>query len=141
MFLLWKYALEGVYKSVSFLVKLNMFSLVYGQSLTTVSMKYPEGKLIAGVISLRSFWQKLNFISGDKCYVNITLKWNHPKGNICACKHLKKNPKVFDQKINYISFCPQWKLMKTEFFSSQNKTTFRVSCKHFLNQNKEISPP
>ena len=31
------------------------FDLVYGQSLITVSVKYPEMKLITGVISLRSF--------------------------------------------------------------------------------------
>ena len=36
-------------------IKLNS---VFGQSLITVCMKYPEMKLIAVVISLRSFWLK-----------------------------------------------------------------------------------
>ena len=53
----------------------------FHQSLVAVYMIYPELKLVAGVISLRSFWQKRNFISGDK----IHPKWNHIKGNICAC--------------------------------------------------------
>ena len=33
-------------------------------------------KLIAGVISLRSFWQKWNFISGDKISCKHYPKWN-----------------------------------------------------------------
>ena len=66
------------------------------------------------VISLRSFWQKWNFISGNKCYVNTTFKWNHSKGNICACEYFIKT-KIVDQKIktkiSFISFRPQWKLI------------------------------
>ena len=66
------------------------------------------------VISLRSFWQKWNFISGNKCYVNTTFKWNHSKGNICTCEYFIKT-KIVDQKIktkiSFISFRPQWKLI------------------------------
>ena len=56
-----------------------------GQSLVTVYTIHPEVKLIAGVISLRSFWQKWNFISGDKISCKHYPKWNHMKGNICTC--------------------------------------------------------
>ena len=78
-------------------------------------------KRIAGVIPLRSFWQKWNFISGDdNCYVNSTPKWNHPKENIWACKYFIKT-KIVDQKfktkVNFISFRPKWKLM---FLSRRN---------------------
>ena len=41
----------------------------------------PEVKLVVGVISLRSFWQKWN----DKISCKHNLKWNHMKGNICTC--------------------------------------------------------
>ena len=50
-------------------------------------MKYPEIKLIAGVISFRSIWQKWNFFSGEKCYVSTTWKWKHTKENNCACEY------------------------------------------------------
>ena len=49
----------------------------------------PERKLIAGVVSLRYFWQKWNFISGFKISCKNYPKWNHMKGNICTC--LNKN--------------------------------------------------
>ena len=74
------------------------FDLVYGQSLITVSVKYPEMKLITGVISLRSFWQKWNFNSRDKWYENTSLKWNHPIGHICACEYFI-NTNIVDQII------------------------------------------
>ena len=61
-------------KNISFRAKLNIFNLVPGQSLTIVYTKYPKMKFIAGVISLRSFGQKCNFISGDRCYVSTTGK-------------------------------------------------------------------
>ena len=40
-------------------------------------------KLIAGVISLRSFWQKRNFISGDTISCRHYPKWN---ACICSCE-------------------------------------------------------
>ena len=65
----------------------------------------------AGVTSFRQKW---NFISGDQCYVNTTPKWNHSKGNICACKYFIKT-KIVVQKIktkkNFISFRPPDKVV------------------------------
>ena len=74
-----------------------------GQSYIAFYMKYPEVKLVASVIYLWSFWKKLNFILGDKCYVNTTPKWNHPKGNICACEffHSLKKRKVLFVSYGY----------------------------------------
>ena len=69
-----------------------------GQSLITFYVKYPEMKLIAAVISLRSFWQKWDFISVDKCHVNTPPKWNPSERNVCACKYFIKI-KIADQKI------------------------------------------
>ena len=46
----------------SFRAEWNIFNSVFGLSLVTTYMRYPEIKLIAGLISLRSFWQKWNFI-------------------------------------------------------------------------------
>ena len=56
---------------ISFRVKWNIFIPVSGQYPITVYMIQPEMKLIVSVISLRSFWQKSNFISGDK------ISWKH----------------------------------------------------------------
>ena len=107
------------------------FKWVSVQSLITVYVKYSKMKLIAGVNSLRSFWQKWNFVSGEKYYVHTTPKWNHPTGNIYTCEYLiiKKIAKIVEQKIktkmNFISFQPQWKLMQTYFFHGETKVNFR----------------
>lgn len=55
---------RGCLHEISFWERWNIFSLVSGQSLKTVYMKYPKMK-IAVVISLQSFWQNLNFILVD----------------------------------------------------------------------------
>ena len=54
--------------------------------------------LFVRVISLRLFRQKLNLMSGDKCYQSTTPKSNHLEGNICACVYFIKT-KVVDQQI------------------------------------------
>lgn len=63
---------------------------------------------------LRSFWQKWNIISGDKCYLNTTSKRIHPKGNICACEYFIQ-AKILDQNktfdLDFVSFRPQWNLI------------------------------
>ena len=64
-------------------VKWNIFNLVYGSSLVTVSMKYSEMKLIASVISLQSLWQKWKFISSDKM-----LRKHYPEMKSYKIKHL-----------------------------------------------------
>ena len=56
---------RGCLHEISFWERWNIFSLVSGQSLITVYMKYPKMKIVAIVISLQSFWQKLNFILVD----------------------------------------------------------------------------
>ena len=98
VYLYWWSNNRGYLYEASFRAKWTTYNSVYSQSYTTVYMKYSEMKLIAGDISLRSFWQKLNFISGDKCYANTAPKWNHPKVNICACEYFIKT-KTLDQKI------------------------------------------
>ena len=92
-----KHTLRGCLHEIWSWDKWNIFKSVSAQSPITVYMKYSEMNLI-GVISLRSFWQKWNFILGHKCYINTTLKWNHPKEIVCACEC-------------FISFRPQWKLV------------------------------
>ena len=100
-----------------------------------------EMKLIAGVISLRSFWQKWNFIPSDKILCKHYLKWNHPKGNICVCEYFIKT-KIVGQKIetritfHFIS--PAIAANVNNFFFHgkikfhYEKISFRVSCKHPL---------
>ena len=109
-----KHLLRGCLHEISFLAKWNTFNSVSSQSLVIVYMKYLETKLTARVISLRSFWQKLNFILGDKCHQNTILKLSHLEGNICAYEFFIKI-KIVDQQIKIksksILFCPQWKLM------------------------------
>ena len=81
----YKYNLRGCLYEILFRAKWNIFISVSGQFLITVYMIQPEMKLVVGVISLRSFWQKWNFISGDKISCKRYPKWNHMKGNICTC--------------------------------------------------------
>ena len=100
---------EGVYRRLYFgrneIFQFGVWSISYNCCL--------EMKLIPGVISLRSFWQKWTFTPSDKILCKHYLKWNHPKGNICACEYFIKT-KIVGQKIETritsISFRPQWQL-------------------------------
>ena len=83
--------LRGCLHEISSCTEWNDFKSVSAQGLINVYMKYSKMKLIACVISLLSFWQKWNFVSGDKCYAHTTPKWNHTNRKICACEYLKKN--------------------------------------------------
>ena len=88
-------------------------------------MIQPEMKLVAGVISLRSFWQKWNFISGDKISCKHYPKWNHMKGNICTCVNkndwlLLSKRFISDHPQNEIRFIPP--TMK----SNGNRISFMV---------------
>ena len=109
---------------ISFWAKWNIFILVSSQFLITVYLIQAKMKLIAGVISLRSFWQKWNFISGCKISCKHYPKWNDMKGNIWKClSHQNKNDwewLAFSEwagflrpppKRNFISFHLQWKVV------------------------------
>ena len=72
-------------------------------------MILPELKLVPGVISLRSFWEKYNFISGHKISCKQHPKGNQIKGNICACVSkndwlLLNRPFISDHPRNEIHF-------------------------------------
>ena len=99
-------------REISFREKWNIFISVSGQSLVTVYMIQPEVKLIVDVISLRSFWQKWNFMSGNKISCKNYPKWNHMKGTICTC--VNKNDWLLFRatpKTIFVSFRPQWKVI------------------------------
>ena len=101
--------IRGCLHEISFRAKWNIFISVSGQFLITVYMIQPEMKLVAGVISLRSFWQKWNFISDDKISCKHYPKWNHMKGNICTCVNrndwlLPNGPFISDHPRNEIRF-------------------------------------
>ena len=68
--------------------KMKSFQFGVWLSLVIVYVKCLEMKLIAFVISLQLFWQKLNFITCDKSSVNTIPKWNLLK------------EKTVDRKIN-----------------------------------------
>ena len=70
----------------------------------TVYMIQPEIKLIAGFISLRSFWQKWNFISGGKISCKHYPKWINVKGNICACVYSIKTKMIGFYWMGYFFF-------------------------------------
>ena len=74
----------------TFRAKWNTFISVSAQLFIAVYMIQREIRLIAGVISLRSFWQKMNFVSGDKISCKHYRKWNHIKQNICTCIYFIK---------------------------------------------------
>ena len=65
------------------------------------------------------FWQKWNFILGDKILCKHYPKWNHMKGNICTCVSkndwLLLNGTFISGYPDKISFRPQWKVMQAEF--------------------------
>ena len=69
---------------ISFREKWDILILVSGKFLRTVYMVQREMKLIAGVVPLRSCWQKWKFILGDKMSCRHYPKWNHMKENIFA---------------------------------------------------------
>ena len=85
-----KHLIRGCLHEILIWAKLNFFNSLSGQSLITVYMKYPEMKLIAGIISFRSFWQKWDIILGGKTLYKHCLKWNHMKGNNCTCTYFIK---------------------------------------------------
>ena len=75
-------------------------------------MIQPKMKLIVikCVVSLRSFWQKWNFIFCDKTSCKHYPNWNHMKRNICTCANKSdwlflNRPFISDQPRNEISFC------------------------------------
>ena len=77
--------LRGCLHEISFRAKWNIFISLSGQFLVTVYIIQPRMKLVSGVVSLRSFWQKWNFISSDKISCKHYPKQNQMKGNICTC--------------------------------------------------------
>ena len=107
------------------------FISVSGRFLVTVYMIQPEMKLVADVVSLRSFWQKRNFILGDKISCKHFPKRNHMKGNICTCVNknnwfLLDGPFISGQlrnDVNRISFMVYWNFVLGRFhFRSHVKT-------------------
>ena len=80
-------SLRGCLHGISFRAKWNIFISASVQFLIIVYMIQPEMKLIAGGISLQSFWKKWNFISGHKTPYKHYPKWNHMKRNICTCRN------------------------------------------------------
>ena len=72
--------LEGVYM-IAHRATWNIFISVFVQFLITwYNRKSWYMILSACVISLRSCWQKRNFISGDKISCKLYPKWNHMRG-------------------------------------------------------------
>ena len=110
--------------------------------LITVSMIKPETKLVTGVISMRSFWQKWNFISGEKISCKHYLKWYQMKGNICACvnkndrlllngRFISGHPRneihfispAMKSNVNRISFMVDWDFVSGRFYFGSDVNT------------------
>ena len=87
-------SIRGCLHETSFLTKSNIFISLSGQFLITAYTIQPEIKFIAGVILLRWFWQKWNFISGDKISCKNYPKWNQLKIKICACVYFMKTKMI-----------------------------------------------
>ena len=146
-----KGVLKGCLHDISFREKWNVFISVSAQLLITVYMIQPERKLIAGVIWLRSFWGKLNFISGDKISCKYYSKQNHMKGNISTCiyfiktkmlafclmsRFFRTNPEVKFHfilsarkiNVNRIAFMVEWNFISGRFhFGSHENTPLEIS--------------
>ena len=143
---------------ISFRMKWNIFISVSSQFLITVYMIKPEMKLIAGVISLRSFWQKWNFSSGDKISCKHYSKWNHMEGNNCTCVYFIKTKMtglywmgcfsrtipetkfhfispVVKSKVNRISFLVGWYFILGRIHFGSHVNTFSMCfmfCKIYM---------
>ena len=108
---------KGCLHEISFRAKWYIFISVSGQFLITVYIMQPQMKLIACIISLRSFWPKSFWVI--KYHVNITknkIIWKETSAHVLISSKqswlhftewtvfLGKPPKR-----NFISFHPQWK--------------------------------
>ena len=157
------FKLRGCLHEISFRATWNIFMLVSGQFLVTVYMIQTEMKLVAGIVALRSFWQKRNFISGDRILCKHYLKWNLMKGNICTCvnkndwlllsglfisgrarNEIRFISPTMKSNVNRISFTVDWNFVSGRFhFGSHINTpsvsTLPTNCKqHFLYTNLYI---
>ena len=81
--------LRGYLHEISFRVKRDI-SLHFGVWSISYNCSHDTTQHIAGVISLWLYWQKWNFISGDKMSCEHYPKWDYTKGNICAWAYFIK---------------------------------------------------
>ena len=102
--------LKGCLHEISFRVKWNIFIYMSGKFLITAYMTQPEMKFIAGIISLQSFWQKWNFILGDKI----------------SCKHY---PKWISRHVHPYQFVLKCSRNETLFEKNLFSRRFEVSCR------------
>ena len=123
-----EYSVRECLHEISFRVKWKILILVSGQFLITVYIIQPEMKLVTGVISLRSFWQKWNLVSGEKISCKHYLKWYKMKGNICTCVNkndwlLLNGPRISSRsrnEIHFIQFIVVIKVFKNLVVSASN---------------------
>ena len=85
-------------------VGLNNLCEILQIRVKTVNTRHPEMKLIACFISFRSFWQKWNLISVDKCYVNPEMKSYERKLLRMRIFHKNKDSRTKDQNKNEFHF-------------------------------------
>ena len=77
---------------------------------TTRNESHWECYFIAVILTMM-FWQKWNFISGDKISSKYYPKWNHMKGNICTCADFIKTKVIAFYWMGRFS----WTTPKTKF--------------------------
>ena len=114
----------------------------FGVWSVSVYMIQPKMKLVSGVVSMRSFWQKWNFISADQLSCKHYPKWNHMKGNICTCVNkndwlllsgpfISGHPRneirfispTMKSNINRISFIVDWNFVSGRFHFGSHVNT------------------
>ena len=113
-----------------------IFTWVTGQFLITGQLLIQDKiKLTTVILSLRSFWQKWNFISSDKLLCKHHPKWDHTKGNICPCIYFIKTRVIgfwwmgcFPQTFLHFAL-PKWKNlvdMTTSYVQCEPPTSVTV---------------
>ena len=135
---------RGCLHEISFRTKWNVFISVSGHFLIIVYMIQPEMKLVAGVISLRSFWQKYIVFKmfkmfkclRDKISCKHYPKWNHIKGNICSCVNknewlLLNGPFISGHPRNEIRFFPPTMKLNVNIISFMVDLNFVLGRFHF----------
>ena len=134
--------IRGCLHEISFRVIWNIFNSVSGLSLVIVYMRYPEMKLIAGVISLRSFWQKWNFTSGDKmlCKHYSEMKSSEMKHLRMRIFYHNKDGRKHDYHMSFWENCGENNKRYYEFLRRRcttTKTNYRKA--KIRNQVKQMS--
>ena len=71
-----------------------------------------------------------------KCYVNAAQKWNHVKGNICACEYVRIDDVVFELQ-SKLSCAKETKHVLVRLSSEANNKKLHIFRCRFVNDTND----